>query len=171
MANELDIVGQIKFAFYHLLNLILFFGVLYYLLKKPISEFFSSRSLKIKNEIDKATEIIDDAQKTYDENSQKIDFIESELTELRNSIDSVTNKKISKIIENAHLMIDKIKNDTTDIIKLESIKLTNDIHIEVLNKSIEFTRYELMSDIDETKDTMLISSFFEEVKQNVISNN
>ncbi len=25
MANELDIVGQIKFAFYHLLNLILFF--------------------------------------------------------------------------------------------------------------------------------------------------
>ncbi|HIC76340.1 MAG TPA: hypothetical protein EYO89_00560, partial [Candidatus Dadabacteria bacterium] len=154
-----------------LLNLILFFGVLYYLLKKPISEFFSSRSLKIKNEIDKATEIIDDAQKTYDENSQKIDLIESELTELRNSIDSVTNKKISKIIENAHLMIDKIKNDTTDIIKLESIKLTNDIHIEVLNKSIEFTRYELMSDIDETKDTMLISSFFEEVKQNVISNN
>ena len=171
MAEELNIIGQIRFASQHLFNLIIFFGVLYYLLKKPISDFFSSRSLKIKNEIDEATKIIDDAQKVYDENSQKINLIESRLSELRNSIDSIANKKISEIIENAHFMASKTKNDTTDIIKLESIKLTNDIHIEVLNKSIEFTRYELMSDIDETKDAMLISSFFEEVKQNVISNN
>ena len=57
-----------------------------------------------------------------------------------------------------------------DTIQLESIRLKSDIEYEVLNKSIELAQYEIKNDIDEEKDKVLISSFLQEVKQNVISN-
>ena len=64
----------------------------------------------------------------------------------------------------------KIKNDTIEIIELESIKLKNDIQAEVLKKAIELAQHEMKTDIDDHKDTKLISKFFEEVKQHAVSN-
>ena len=111
MAEDLNIIGQLKFASQHLFNLILFCALLYYLLRKPVSTFFSSRSIA-----------------------------------------------------------NKTRKDTLDTIQLESIRLKSDIEYEVLNKSIELAQYEIKNDIDEEKDKVLISSFLQEVKQNVISN-
>ena len=70
--EDLNIIGQLKLASQHLFNLNLFCALLYYLLRKPVSTFFSSRSQKIKNEIEEASIIIDDAQKAYDANSDKL---------------------------------------------------------------------------------------------------
>jgi len=170
MAEELNIVGQLKFASQHLFNLIVFIGILYYFLRKPVSDFFSSRSLKIRNKIDEATEIIESAQKSYDSNLGKMNLIDSDLDALRHSIDLITNKKISEITDNAHSVASKIRNDTIEIIELESIKLKNDIQAEVLKKAIELAQHEIKTDIDDHKDTKLISKFFEEVKQHAISN-
>ncbi|MBT89044.1 MAG: hypothetical protein CMN79_00940 [Spirochaetales bacterium] len=170
MAEELNIVGQLIFASKHLFNLIIFIGVLYYFLKKPISDFFSSRSLKIRNEIDEASRIIESAQKSYDKNLEKMNVIDSELDNLRHSIDLITNKKVSEITGNANSVASKIRNDTIEIIELESIKLKNDIQAEVLKKAIELAQHEMRTDIDDYKDTKLISKFFEEVKQNAVSN-
>ena len=170
MAEELNIVGQLRFASQHLFNLIVFIGILYYFLRKPISDFFSSRSLKIRNEIDEATKIIESAQKSYDSNLGKMNLIDSDLDALRHSIDLITNKKISEITDNAHSVASKIRNDTIEIIELESIKLKNDIQAEVLKKAIELAQHEMKTDIDDHKDTKLISKFFEEVKQHAVSN-
>ncbi len=170
MAEELNIVGQLKFASQHLFNLIVFIGILYYFLRKPVSDFFSSRSLKIRNKIDEAAEIIESAQKSYDSNLGKMNLIDSDLDALRHSIDLITNKKISEITDNAHSVASKIRNDTIEIIELESIKLKNDIQAEVLKKAIELAQHEIKTDIDDHKDTKLISKFFEEVKQHAISN-
>ena len=170
MAEDLNIIGQLKFASQHLSNLILFCALLYYLLRKPVSTFFSSRSQKIKNEIEEASIIIDDAQKAYDANSDKLKLIDSEMSTIRNSIDTITNKKITEITENANFIANKTRKDTLDTIQLESIRLKSDIEYEVLNKSIELAQYEIKNDIDEEKDKVLISSFLQEVKQNVISN-
>ena len=140
------------------------------MLRKPVSTFFSSRSQKIKNEIEEASIIIDDAQKAYDANSDKLKLIDSEMSTIRNSIDTITNKKITEITENANFIANKTRKDTLETIQLESIILKSDIEYEVLNKSIELAQYEIKNDIDEEKDKVLISSFLQEVKQNVISN-
>ena len=54
MSEEINIVGQLKFASQHLFNLIVFIGILYYFLKDIVVKFFSSRSLKISKEIQEA---------------------------------------------------------------------------------------------------------------------
>ena len=92
------------------------------------------------------------------------------MTELRNSIDSVTSRKTGEIIENANSVAKKIKIDTEDIIKLESLKLQYQVENNILSKALEVAQDEISKEITEERDSDLISSFLSEVKQNAISN-
>ena len=170
MSEEINIAGQLKFASQHLFNLIVFIGILYYFLKDIVVKFFSSRSLKISKEIQEANAVIETSQEAYNISSQKISLIDSELTELRNSIDLTTNRKTSEIIDNANIIAKKIKTDTEDIIKLESLKLKLEVESIILEKSLEIAKLEIRKEINDEKDIQLISSFLSEVKQNTISN-
>jgi F0F1-type ATP synthase membrane subunit b/b' len=170
MVEGINLIEQFKFASQHLFNLIVFIGILYYFLKDTVVNFFASRSNRIKDEIAEATNVISKSQEQYNNSSQKLELIDSELTELRNSLDAMTNRKVSDILDNANFLGEKIKNDTADIISLESVRLKADIENEVLGKAIELAKYEIKEDSNESKDTILISSFLSEVKQNAISN-
>ena len=109
-------------------------------------------------------------RQAYNISSQKISLIDSELTELRNSIDLTTNRKTSEIIDNANIVAKKIKTDTEDIIKLESLRLKLEVESIILEKSLEIAKSEIRKEINDEKDIQLISSFLSEVKQNAISN-
>ena len=170
MSEEINIAGQLKFASQHLFNLIVFIGILYYFLKDIVVKFFSNRSLKISKEIEEANAVIENSQEAYNISSQKISLIDSELTELRNSIDLTTNRKTSEIIDNANIVAKKIKTDTEDIIKLESLRLKLEVESIILEKSLEIAKLEIRKEINDEKDIQLISSFLSEVKQNAISN-
>ena len=170
MSEEINIAGQLKFASQHLFNLIVFIGILYYFLKDIVVKFFSNRSLKISKEIEEANAVIETSQEAYNISSQKISLIDYELTELRNSIDLTTNRKTSEIIDNANIVAKKIKTDTEDIIKLESLRLKLEVESIILEKSLEIAKLEIRKEINDEKDIQLISSFLSEVKQNAISN-
>ena len=170
MSEEINIAGQLKFASQHLFNLIVFIGILYYFLKDIVVKFFSNRILKISKEIEEANAVIETSQEAYNISSQKISLIDSELTELRNSIDLTTNRKTSEIIDNANIVAKKIKIDTEDIIKLESLRLKLEVESIILEKSLEIAKSEIRKEINDEKDIQLISSFLSEVKQNAISN-
>ena len=171
MAQEIDLLGQLKFASQHLLNLGVFIGILYYFLRKPVSSFFVARSQKIESSINSAKDIIETAQKVYDENSTKFSKIETEISELRNNSNKVDDNKVSEIMDNANSLVKLIEKDTVEIIELESKKINNQIEDEILNKAVKLAEHELSSDFDESKDTQIIKSFLGEVRNDVVSNN
>lgn len=171
MAQEIDLLGQLKFASQHLLNLAVFIGILYYFLRKPVSSFFVARSQKIESSINSAKDIIETAQKVYDENSTKFSKIETEISELRNNSNKVDDNKVSEIMDNANSLVKLIEKDTVEIIELESKKINNQIEDEILNKAVKLAEHELSSDFDESKDTQIIKSFLGEVRNDVVGNN
>ena len=171
MAQEIDLLGQLKFASQHLLNLGVFIGILYYFLRKPVSSFFVARSQKIESSINSAKDIIETAQKVYDENSTKFSKIDTELSELRNNSNKVDENKVSEIMDNANSLVKLIEKDTVEIIELESKKINNQIEDEILNKAVKLAEHELSSDFDESKDTQIIKSFLGEVRNDVVGNN
>ena len=158
MAQEIDLLGQLKFASQHLLNLAVFIGILYYFLRKPVSSFFVARSQKIESSINSAKDIIETAQKVYDENSTKFSKIETEISELRNNSNKGDDNKVSEIMDNANSLVKLIEKDTVEIIELESKKINNQIEDEILNKAVKLAEHELSSDFDESKDTQIIKS-------------
>jgi len=171
MAEEIDLLGQLKFASQHLLNLAVFIGILYYFLRKPVSSFFVARSQKIESSINSAKDIIETAQKVYDENSSKFSKIDSEISELRDNSNKVDENKVSEIMDNANSLVKLIEKDTVEIIELESKKINNQIEDEILNKAVKLAEHELSSEFDESKDTQIIKSFLGEVRNDVVSNN
>tara|TARA_Y100000816_G_C26087800_1_gene574308 strand:+ start:726 stop:1241 length:516 start_codon:yes stop_codon:yes gene_type:complete len=171
MAQEIDLLGQLKFASQHLLNLAVFIGILYYFLRKPVSSFFVARSQKIESSINSAKDIIETAQKVYDENSSKYSKIDSEISELRDNSNKVDENKVSEIMDNANSLVKLIEKDTVEIIELESKKINNQIEDEILNKAVKLAEHELSSDFDESKDTQIIKSFLGEVRNDVVGNN
>ena len=171
MAEEIDLLGQLKFASQHLLNLAVFIGILYYFLRKPVSSFFVARSQKIESSINSAKDIIETAQKVYDENSSKFSKIDSEISELRDNSNKVDENKVSEIMDNANSLVKLIEKDTVEIIELESKKINNQIEDEILNKAVKLAEHELSSDFDESKDTQIIKSFLGEVRNDVVGNN
>lgn len=171
MAQEIDLLGQLKFASQHLLNLAVFIGILYYFLRKPVSSFFVARSQKIESSINSAKDIIETAQKVYDENSSKFSKIDSEISELRDNSNKVDENKVSEIMDNANSLVKLIERDTVEIIELESKKINNQIEDEILNKAVKLAEHELSSDFDESKDTQIIKSFLGEVRNDVVGNN
>ena len=171
MAQEIDLLGQLKFASQDLLYLGVFIGILYYFLRKPVSSFFVARSQKIESSINSAKDIIETAQKVYDENSTKFSKIETEISELRNNSNKVDDNKVSEIMDNANSLVKLIEKDTVEIIELESKKINNQIEDEILNKAVKLAEHELSSDFDESKDTQIIKSFLGEVRNDVVGNN
>ena len=171
MAQEIDLLGQLKFASQHLLNLAVFIGILYYFLRKPVSSFFVARSQKIESSINSAKDIIETAQKVYDENSTKFSKIDTEISELRNNSNKVDENKVSEIMDNANSLVKLIEKDTVEIIELESKKINNQIEDEILNKAVKLAEHELSSEFDENKDTQIIKSFLGEVRNDVVGNN
>ena len=171
MAQEIDLLGQLKFASQHLLNLAVFIGILYYFLRKPVSSFFVARSHKIESSINSAKDIIETAQKVYDENSSKYSKIDSEISELRDNSNKVDENKVSEIMDNANSLVKLIEKDTVEIIELESKKINNQIEDEILNKAVKLAEHELSSAVDESKDTQIIKSFLGEVRNDVVGNN
>ena len=171
MAEEIDLLGQLKFASQHLLNLAVFIGILYYFLRKPVSSFFVARSQKIESSINSAKDIIETAQKVYDENSSKYSKIDSEISELRDNSNKVDENKVSEIMDNANSLVKLIEKDTVEIIELESKKINNQIEDEILNKAVKLAEHELSSEFDESKDTQIIKRFLGEVRNDVVGNN
>lgn len=171
MAEEINLFGQLKFASQHLLNLGVFCGILYYFLKKPVSNFFNSRSEKIERSINSAKDTIESAQKIYDENSTKFNQIDSEVSNLRSTSNKVSENKVSEIIDNANSMVKLIEKDTEEIINLESAKINNQIEDEILNKAVELVQFDLKNSHDENKDSEIIRKYLNEVKKDVISYN
>ena len=171
MAQEIDLLGQLKFASQHLLNLAVFIGILYYFLRKPVSSFFVARSQKIESSINSAKDIIETAKKVYDENSSKYSKIDSEISELRDNSNKVDENKVSEIMDNANSLVKLIEKDTVEIIELESKKINNQIEDEILNKAVKLAEHELSSEFDESKDAQIIKRFLGEVRNDVVGNN
>ena len=130
-----------------------------------------ARSQKIESSINSAKDIIETAQKVYDENSSKFSKIDSEISELRDNSNKVDENKVSEIMDNANSLVKLIEKDTVEIIELESKKINNQIEDEILNKAVKLAEHELSSEFDESKDTQIIKSFLGEVRNDVVSNN
>ena len=72
---------------------------------------------------------------------------------MRNSIDLTTNRKTSEIIDNANIVAKKIKIDTEDIIKLESLRLKLEVESIILEKSLEIAKLEIRKEINDENST------------------
>ena len=143
----------------HLLNFVLLFAILYFLLYKPVKKFMDERAAYYKDIDDKANENFAEAQRSKEEYNEKLAKAEDEIAEEKKQayieIEKLTQEKIKeaeieaeKIIQTAHKnteaehekMLKTARTEITDMVssaaeKLVSEKSTSKAFDEFLDKA------------------------------------
>ena len=92
----------------HLLNFVILFGALYFLLYGPVKKFMQSREQMYKDMDEKSKSDMETAEKTREQYEKKLAKAEAEILRMKQQAESESEKKAQEIIDGARKDADKI---------------------------------------------------------------
>ena len=92
----------------HVINAAIFFGTLYWLLRKPVSAFFSQRLKTIREDLDLAEKSRKEAKKRLDEIESKMASLQQELEQIENQAREDAERERQRITEEAKREAERI---------------------------------------------------------------
>lgn len=113
---------------YMLINSALFFGILYYLLRKPIAQSLANRRQTIAKELDEAAKIKAEAQAKLDEYTQRLAALDLELEQIRRDVVASGEVERERIIREAEEKAVRMRHDAQFLLAQELKTLRNDLH-------------------------------------------
>ncbi len=129
---------------WRVINFVLFVGILYYFLRKPVAEFFRTRRESIKKELEEAEQLKEEAEKLYEETKRKLEKLEDEIKSLLETYESMAKNErdqILKEVEKAiHRIIASIEEEKASILskaRMLLLKKMSKEAIENLKKRFE----------------------------------
>lgn len=131
-------------------NFCIFFGLLYFLLRKPISNFFSTRLETIQENLRLAEKSREEAKRQLDEIQAKMAELDKEINEIevnakaeaereRARIQEEAQKEAERIVEQARLDVATMKRQAVDDLKTYVSNLAMDEAEAIIRKTINET--------------------------------
>jgi len=149
----------------HTVNLAILLGVLAYFLKAPIKNFLIERRVIMSSKIEESKKEITEAKSVYDRYIEKMNNLENEITDLKQSIKNDAEIERQGIIKQAEISAIKIREDAREMIKAETAKAKNEIQNEVVNLAIELAENLIKSNLNESDSKRIVEDFVEEVNE------
>lgn len=115
------------------INTIVLIGVLWYVLKKPLSTFFSERKDQIQKDLEEAKAQREKAERTIEEYRQKIAGMEHELEKMRDELKKSAETESQKVEANAERMAVSM----VEAAKLAAEQEVRKAKIALKNESVE----------------------------------
>ncbi|MBN1380655.1 MAG: ATP synthase F0 subunit B [Deltaproteobacteria bacterium] len=119
------------------LNFIILIGFLYWLGANKIKEFFSGRRENLRISLDEAIAAKEEAEKKYQELSEKLDKATGEITDIAEMIRTQGEAEKERIIEDAKKAAEKIREDAQRRVEQEFKKASNQLRAEAVALSVE----------------------------------
>lgn len=152
------------FVIKHVLNLGILIGVLVYFLRIPIKGALERRKENLSREIDEARQIINDAKVKYDEYTEKIEKLGSEIKELKDSISMLGETEKDEIIVNARQTCELIKKDSKETIELEAFRAKQEIQEEVVKNSLEIAENLIKEKMDDSYNSKAVDNLIDQIE-------
>ena len=158
-----DYLNVPGFEFWKFLNLLVFLGVLYYLLRKPVSEAFKARREAIRSELIKAEQEKQAALSRLSEIEARLARLEDEKSSIlqRARNEAAADKKRES--EAAELEIRRLREQ----VESELMRLTKQTRSELrrfsAEESIRLAEEKLRTRIDNVKDAKLVKASIQEI--------
>ncbi len=93
---------------WRIINFVVFVGILYYFLRKPVAEFFRTRKETIKEELEEAERLQIEAEKLLEETKEKLDKLELEIKNILDTFDSMAKNEREQILKEVEVAIKRI---------------------------------------------------------------
>src|SRR3990172_3325611 len=151
--------SQLADMAYRFINFAILFGALYFILPKPLKNYLASRSDAIKNALDEAKRIREEAEKRYREYQEKMERLTAEAKSLKDSLIDEGNKEKARIIEEANKAAQRIKEQAHFSAEQEIKKARQALKEETANLIAEMTEEKLRKEIKASDQERLVREY------------
>ena len=155
--------GQLLDFSFRALNFAVFIGIIYWLVRDKIKEFFSGRRTDIKISLEEAIAAKEEAEKKFKEYSAKLDKATDEINEISEMIKTQGLSEKEKIIESARTTAEKIKEDAQTRIEQETKKAKSQLRAEAVELSIQMAEEILKSNVKEKDHENIVKDYLKSI--------
>lgn len=163
--EEHVVQGPDKALIYTVINFILLVILLSIGLRRPAKEFFSSKSLKTKMDIDEAKKLYDDAYRRFEEMEAKLKNADRESKEMIHRFKEHAELEKHRLIGQAREFSEKIKMDARRIADHEVQKAKHSLKAEVVRLSADLAAKKIKEELTNDDQVRLGTRFVEEIKK------
>lgn len=149
----------------HTANLAILVFVLAYFLKTPLKNFLMDRRGQIANKIESSEKEITEAKDLFDRYMEKLNNLEKEISDLKESIKNEADIERQEIIKQAEISAKKIREDAKLTIKSETARAKHEIQNEVVDLALQLAENLIKSNLNETDNKRIVEEFISEVNQ------
>lgn len=155
--------GQLLDFGWRVINFIIFVGLIYWLFKDRIKEFFSGRRADIKLSLEEAMAAKEEAEKKFKEYSAKLDKATEEINEISEMIRAQGLAEKEKIIENAKTTAERMKDDAQSRIEQETKKAKSQLRAEAVELSIQMAEEILKKNVKEKDHENIVEDYLKSI--------
>ncbi|MEI7591326.1 MAG: F0F1 ATP synthase subunit B [Deltaproteobacteria bacterium] len=145
------------------INFLILVALLYWMLADKMKNFFSSRRAEIKDSISSADVAKKEAQDKYSEYVIKIDRASEEIGKIAEAIKAQGVAERDKIIENANLIAQKIKDDTKTRMEQEFNEASRRLRNEAVQLSVAMAEEILRRNVTVDDHNAMVKEYIDKV--------
>ena len=152
-------------TFWVTISFFIFLGILvYFKIPQKVKEILEQNILNIKNQINEAEKLKDDAKNILIEHEKKISDSRNEVKEMMNKANNESEKNVIKTNEEFHNLMENRKKNVEEKIKQLKTQAIKDIRNASVKIAIESVEKLIKNSLDKSKLDKIYSSSIEETK-------
>ena len=142
---------------WYYINSAIFFTAMFFILRKPCKQFFMQRRDKIKNNIDEATRVYEEAVKALVAAKTKHEHLQEELDKITDGIIDEAQRQAEHITQLAEYKADYLRATAKQMIEAEEKKALKSLNTEFSKVLVEDVVNDIKSSLNVELDRKLIS--------------
>lgn len=151
--------------YWKIFNFLVFLSVLYFVLRKPVKEFWLSRAHQIGFEREEATRLREEASRRHDEMKKKMVGIEGEMRELVRSLEVEGELEKKRMVEEAGHLMRRLREDTERIAAQEVKKAIQSLKAQAVELSVELADRLLRENVHEKDQKKIVERYLQELEE------
>ena len=168
-AGESGTSPGMKF-FWEVLNLAILVGAIIYLGRRGIRDFFTDLRKGIRNELDKAAQLLSDAEDRYATWEAKLAGLDEELQKIRETEQRRVKQERTHILEEARLNAQRIAENATAQVERELRRAEEELRKEASELAVEMAARFLNEQVGDDDRKRLMDEFIARVEQTPANN-
>jgi len=147
-------------------NLLLLLGVLVYVARKPMVEYFASRRAQIKDDIQSADDLLAQSRTQFAQWQSKLTELEAEVQTIREETRQRAEDEREQIVAAAHDSAERIKADAVAAIDQELRRAHVELREEAANLAVDLAGRLIDEQVDDRDRERLLDEFITHVESN-----
>lgn len=163
--HELDMAVVWHHIFIHVVNFVIFVGIIVYFVRRPLMDYLANRKLNIATELDESRRLKTEAEDKYTEIQDRLAAFDAELDAMIERVRKECVVERERAIKDAEAAAEAIARTTQRTIAEETEKARHDLRMEAVEAAVVLAERVLRDAVGDEDQRRLASSYLESITE------